>query len=763
MKKIVILIAVLAIAPTLLLTGCTTTPVNAYDEQVLTFSSATKNFNYTGENEDVKTDWTFEAGNGASTSSVFSTSANGLKINTQNAGYAVASQKVYLKRYAYYKVTYVYDMDSVAEFSTEDEYTRWVGMYLGFKEDPSFNTGDKNSEVRHVTSTYKTDTFYFKTDGTKEYNFAIFVGSETEPVSAVVYLKDIQLTRVTEAEVSENAEAYGFYELKSQVYGQATTLNIAYVIIGAIATLILAYVAYAIRSRSLAFEGLEKVNNFFDTLKNSKWLGLVISLAIAAVIRLAIMLTETIIAGSDSISSSFFGYDLEENATIAGWLAKYSAPYLYEYNTTYTTLMPVSLYLSAIAGLISRAFFAMGAEANVVSLTAIAMIKIIGIIADLGAIALIYCIIAKKQGRVGATIMASFYSLIPMVFAMSSAWGSYESVTAFLLVLAVWFLLNKGSYLGMAISYFFACMTSVSAIYVCPAVLLYTGYVIYRAIKDKQYVKLIAPIATIVGSLVVFYLISLPFVFNEVAGGDAFVAFTRYIDTLKGQSVYTANAFNFQGLLGNNFKVVGVQSIFVTILYIAFIVVLLGVAYYRSRNRIDLTLIAATCVIAFWTFANNMSYYSLYVSLPLLFIVSAMIKDARLYVAFVIYAVLAYVNAAYVYLVAGYTTSGVVAVSNEVTAIVYVMGSLSLVAAVYYVVVVYDILINKKAVEQTAISVPYFEYVKYTALKVIAKLKVGVSKTGAFFQATGEAIKEVSAERKLKRAARKEESDEENI
>ena len=425
--------------------------------------------------------------------------------------------------------------------------------------------------------------------------------------------------------------------------------------------------------------------------------------------------------------------------------------------------MPVSLYLSAIAGLISRAFFAMGAEANVVSLTAIAMIKIIGIIADLGAIALIYCIIAKKQGRVGATIMASFYSLIPMVFAMSSAWGSYESVTAFLLVLAVWFLLNKGSYLGMAISYFFACMTSVSAIYVCPAVLLYTGYVIYRAIKDKQYVKLIAPIATIVGSLVVFYLISLPFVFNEVAGGDAFVAFTRYIDTLKGQSVYTANAFNFQGLLGNNFKVVGVQSIFVTILYIAFVVVLLGVAYYRSRNRIDLTLIAATCVIAFWTFANNMSYYSLYVSLPLLFIVSAMIKDARLYVAFVIYAVLAYVNAAYVYLVAGYTTSGVVAVSNEVTAIVYVMGSLSLVAAVYYVVVVYDILINKKAVEQTAISVPYFEYVKYTALKVIAKLKVGVSKTGAFFQATGEAIKEVSAERKLKRAARKEESDEENI
>ena len=761
MKKIIILVAVLAIAATLLLTGCTTTPVSAYDEQILTFTNASGNFNYTGENESLNTDWTFEAGNNASTSSIFSSSANGLKINTQNAGYAVASQKVYLKRYAYYKVTYTYDMDSIAEYSTEDDVNTWVGLYLGFKEDPSFNTGDKNSEVRNVTSTYVTDTFYFKTDGTKEYNFAIFVGSEQEPVSAVVYVKDIQITRVTEATATENAEAYGFYELNSQVYGQATTLNIVYVILGAVATLVLAYVAYAIRSRSIAFDGVESGNKFYNTLKDSKWVGMALTLGIAAIIRLVIMLVETIIAGSDSISSSFFGYDLEANATIGGWLANYSAPHMYEYNSTFTTLMPVSLYLSAFSGLIGRAFYAMGAQAGVVSLSTLAMIKVIGIAADLGAIALIYSIIAKKQGKVGATIMASFYSLVPMVFAMSSAWGSFESVTAFLLVLAVWFLLNKNSYLGMAITYFFACMTTVSAIYVCPAILLYTGYVIFRGIKDKQYKKLIAPIATIVGSLVVFYLISLPFVFNEVAGGDAFAAFTRYIDTLKGQSVYTANAFNFQGLLGNNFKVVGLQSIFVTILYIAFVVVLVAFAYYRSRNRIDLTLVAATCVIAFWTFANNMSYYSLYVALPLLFIVSALIKDTRLFIAFVIYAILAYVNAAYVYLVAGYTVNGVVAVSNDVTVIVYIMGSLSLVAAVYYVVVAYDILINKKAVEQAPISVPYTEYLKYTSLKMVSKLKTGLSKTGAFFQATGEAIKEVSEERKLKRASRKENVDEE--
>ena len=127
MKKIVILMALIAITATLLLTGCTTNAVSAYDEQILSFNNESGNFNYTGEGEDIATDWSFSAGNDSATSSVFSSSANGLKINTQNAGYAIASQKVYLKRYAYYKVTYTYDMDSIAEFSTEDDATSYVG------------------------------------------------------------------------------------------------------------------------------------------------------------------------------------------------------------------------------------------------------------------------------------------------------------------------------------------------------------------------------------------------------------------------------------------------------------------------------------------------------------------------------------------------------------------------------------------------------------------------------------------------------------
>lgn len=756
MKKRLILCVVVLVLASLVLVGCTTTANKNYNEQILKFSSEKSNFEYTGENEDVKTDWTLSAGNDKAVSSVFSTSSNGLKINTQNAGYAVASQKVYLKPDSYYKVTYSYKIDSIGEFSDTDDTSRWVGLYAGFLENSSFNIGDdKKSEIRETTKVYKTETFYFHTDNTKEYNFAFFVGLEDYPASAVVYIQDATLERVTEAEASESGSPYGIYELKSAVYGQPTKLNIVYIVLGGVATLVLAYVFYVLRSRSLAFEGVKTENSFYEKLVSSKWLGLVIVLGVSGLLRVAITLIQTIIAGSKGISSTYFGYELEQNAYMAMFVAKHGTTYLYQYVESFTTLMPLTMYLLSFAGIIGRALEAMGLNASAATLSVVCIIKLINIAADLGTIALIYKLIAKKQGNVSATILAGFYSVIPVAFSLSSAWGSFESVSVFLIVLAFWFLLERKSYLGMAIAYFGACMTTVSAIYVCPAVLMYTAYIIYKAIKDREYKRLIAPACVIVGSVIVFYLISLPFVYNEVAGGDFFACVTRYFETLKHGQVYTANAFNFQAMLGNNFKSITVQSIIVTVIYIAFVVGVLAVAYFRSRNRIDLTLIAVVCVIAFWTFGNNMDHNALYVALPLMFIVATLLKETRLYIAFTAYSALAFVNSAYIYLVAGYTTDGIVAVSNSSTAVMYVFGALALVAVIYFVIVAYDVMINRKAVEHTVINVPYFKYVEITARKIGAKLKVGASKTGAFITATGEAIKEVNEERKLKRAARK--------
>ena len=72
------------------------------------------------------------------------------------------------------------------------------------------------AEARAITPGNVTETFYFKTDGTKEYNFGIYVGREEYPVSAVVYIKNVTVTRVYESVAQDNSAAFGLYELDSK-------------------------------------------------------------------------------------------------------------------------------------------------------------------------------------------------------------------------------------------------------------------------------------------------------------------------------------------------------------------------------------------------------------------------------------------------------------------------------------------------------------------------------------------------------------------
>ncbi len=761
MKKTIVLAVVLLALSALVLTGCTGKVVKDYDTQILTFSTEKGDFYYNDFNA-LTAEWDLTTGNGASASSVFSTSSKGLKINTVNSGYATASQTVYLKPYADYKVEYTYTVDSIADYDTTDDIADYGGLYIGFLENPSFNIGEGDKASVITTARSGSDTFYFHTDGTREFNLAVNVGNEDKPVNAVVYIETVKLTLVNSATLTDEVkDAYGYYALTSAVYGQATATNVVYVILGGVATLVLAYVFYVMRSRTLAFEGIKTENKFYEKIVSSKTAGILLTVGIAALVRLLITLIETAISGSSSIVSNEYGYDLTREAYMGSLSAKIGTIYLYQYYPAYTALMPVTMYLSTLAGFIGRALSAMKMSEAHVELAVVCIIKLFNIAADLGTVALIYKIIEKRHGNAAATVLGSFYALVPLTFSLSAAWGSYESVTAFFVVLAFYFLLNKKSYIGMAVAYFFAAMTSATALYVVPAVLFYTAYVIYKAVKDGEYKRIVAPVCAIVGGFVLFYLISLPFVFNDVAAGDAFAAFDKYIATVKGASVYSANAFNFQGLLGHNFTSVGVQSVVATIIFIVFVVVVLGLAYFRTRNRIDLTLIAASSVLALWTFANNMKPNSIYLALPLMFIAAALLRETRLYIAFALYSAFAFVNNAYVYMVTGYDANGVLAVSYETTAIMYVFGAFSLVLAIYFMVVAFDVLVSKRAVDHVVIPVPYVQYVKYVFSKAAGKMKTGASKVGAFVSATGEAIKEVNAERKLKRAARKSEADSE--
>ena len=119
MKKSIFILAV-ALAIVFILTGCTGRFVNEPGLQILTFSNTTGDFYYAGS-QALQTEWDLAAGNNIGVSSVFSTGSDGLTIDTESAGYASATQAVWLKANSEYKVSYSYDIESVGAFGGDTD------------------------------------------------------------------------------------------------------------------------------------------------------------------------------------------------------------------------------------------------------------------------------------------------------------------------------------------------------------------------------------------------------------------------------------------------------------------------------------------------------------------------------------------------------------------------------------------------------------------------------------------------------------------
>ncbi|HQC54256.1 MAG TPA: hypothetical protein PKX91_00805 [Clostridia bacterium] len=745
-NKIIIFVLVAACIISLLLVGCSTKAESKFNTEILKGAEGNaENFKYTSIDE-LSEVWDMEY----PVSQPFSVSStSGLSIDTSDNGYVSLTKKVFLKPHSYYKVEYDCKITEIGRFNDDTEFIQGHGLYVGFKEDASFNVvGDKTAQ-ESVTCNDKTRVFYFKTSGSSEYNISLNFGSEQFPVKGKGEVSRLSLMRVTKSAATEGAVEAGLdvLQLKATVFGMTKTSNLPYVILGAIATVVLAYFAFIMQSRNMAFADVEKTNNtLYNKIKDSKCLGLIIVLGLGAIVRLAIMLTQTIMAGGEHISKVFFGYNLENLSAQGTWIAKHGTPYFYQFNEK-SMFLPIPLYLSALAGLIGQGLYGIkGVDSNTVALAVVAINKLFAIFADLGAIVIIYKAIEKNQGKTTATIMAGAYSLLPIVFTMSSAWGAVESIASLLIVSTFYCILDK-NYIGMSVSFFLAALTSTLSLLFIPAVLLYTIFLTIDGFKEKKYKQLIVILVTIISSLVLFYLITLPLNFADIQSGKGFIAFDRFITLVADKNVYTQNAFNFQALLKNNYVDITLQSKVVDIIFVVFILLVLSAVYLKSRNRLSLSFIGVGAAILIWTFSVKMKPEALYMVLGIFFMVAVCLKDIRVYIGFILYAVFSYINNSYVYLMVGYTEEGVSAITYENNAILYVFGAISLVLAIYIIVVGYDVLVNKKTVPHKAMTEVYTQYVKRTTKNVLISVSNGFAIVSAWFKEFGRAAKEDIQER----------------
>lgn len=664
-------------------------------------------------------DWTFTTAESSSVSNAFSIVDDALVINTVSAGWAKATQEVNLAPNSYYLIEYTFTSTGFSSYSE----TGYDGLYVTIVEDESFNTGDNAVHHRGIATTKTTGKIYFKTTQAKKTTLAINVGTEKYPVNVTaVTISDIKLVKVPKSQiVSEDASYFTFV---SDTYSEASTKNIPYVVFGALAIALFCYAAYVLFQRNMAIGG-EYKSKFMVKLVESKWLGVITVASVALAIRLFIGIIVTAFANSKL--HYMLGFNVEGYASQALFLGNYGTVFLSESlgkfcaSNSYTYLAPESsplqLYLLAIVGLISRIF---GSHQY---LAATFFVKFFASVADIGTVVLIYSMLKKHVGNVGSTIIALLYALLPVTFAVSSLWGFTESVTVFLMALTFFFIL-KNNYYGVAASYLAAFLFSWTAIIVAPIIIFYT---IQQAINNK---KLLIPIAIVtVASIIIFYLANLPFTINAVKGGAFFACVTNYWNMVFKGAVYTRNAYNFQGLLSNNFAEVSTESLIVTIIFVLFLLGLVAFAYFKFKNRMNLMLLATAFINMFFVFGNNMTQTSIYMSLALMLVYAIINKEKRIFFSFAAFSTLMFVNVAMGELLTSYTinTLGIIP-TNAVT---YVFGALYLVFALYYVYIVYDIVAMKKIRRIQPMTLTYLGWWKNVFLRIkknYYKLRIRVAK-----------------------------------
>lgn len=709
MKK-TILITILLILITTFTLGCT----NASSDLLVG-----GDFEY-DDTAGLSSEWKLASG-GTENSSVFTVSNGALGINTSTAGWGYASQEVNLKSNSYYKVTYTF---SISTFTYYGDRLNFDGLYIGFLEDKSFNIGETQEGVikplvhNSTTNADVTADFYFKTRFITSASLAIFVGTEANPVTANVKIKDIALERVKKSDVTvtndpeTGKDVITAYTLDTSVYGANTEKNIVVIVLGGVFTLLAGYAFYMLFRRNSHLED-EYKNKFLIRLRDSKYLGLGLVIVLALFVRFLISILATALAaGADTF---YLGYNVEAEAAQAQFIGNFGTVFLktklIDYTTKYSFAYsavqptPMHLYLLGIVGLISKLF-----KGGIVLTTFI--IKVFAIAADIGVIVIIYNLLQNRMGRVSSLIMSSLYAILPVVFCISAGWGLSESITVFLVMLTLYFIL-KNNYWGVAISYFIAFCFSLNAIYMLPIVIFYT---INQFITRKN-LRLAIILSTIIG-FGLFYAITVPFNLLDIQGGKAFAAVTDYYNALfVGNSVYTANAFNFQAVLKNNFQTVTTESLFITILFDVFVVALVGAGYFKNKNRMELLLLGSLFVAMLFTFTNKMNPVSMYMALPLMFVYGAMNKEKRVFLVSIAYAALMFVNASYIYMVVGYSARGIEHLGYE-NAMMYVFGVLNILVTCYFIYVVYDIVASRKAVRIKPLEITYMSSVKRTGRKI---------------------------------------------
>ena len=425
----------------------------------------------------------------ASDSDLYEKHGNGYVILTTGGedGWVYLSQGIEVDRKAVYHVSVDVRVTSLSGVSDSDH-----GVYITFLENPDYFFETQGS----ATDGWVTLEFYVRPLNTDYLTLALSVGSEDEPVTGEAYFDNISVMRVDPSAVPEGDTVYDFRMSQIARYNRdlSGTLFVVFLTLATAAIAVCAYVlikkAYAKTDVFVNFDGTS-----FDAPAPSYAAGKGKGKARARAVNGKWWTNCFFIAGMLMLGTflvrlifllSMYGFGGEMNATVelARWLAANGVNSVYANasnfaNIDVSVMAPGTMYILAIMG-------AMGQNLTTDGISV--LIRMVGVLADMALVAMIYFYGRKYAGDKLAVIVAAAYAVLPVALVMSGMSNTFTSLLLALMVAAVLLLVEK-KYIPMYIVMVLATVLDIRALALAPIAVTYLGYMYY---KDADSLALLA-------------------------------------------------------------------------------------------------------------------------------------------------------------------------------------------------------------------------------------------------------------------------------
>ena len=616
------------------------------------------------------------------------------------SGWVYLSQEVAVDRGAVYRVS----VDVRVPSLTGGKDDTFRGVYVTFLENPDYFF----REQKTTTDGWMTLTFYVKPLNTDYLTLALSLGAEDEQCEGRAYFDNVSMMRVDPSAVPEGTTVYDFRMSQIARYNRdlSGTLFVTFLTIFSAAAVVCAYVlikkAYAKTDVFVNFDGTDasapsyaadkgKGKTHAKAVSGKWWTN---CFFVAGMLMLCTFVLRLIFL----LTMYGFGGEMDATVELARWLASHGVGDAYANasnfaNIDVTVMAPGAMYILAIIGAMGQNLTADGVSV---------LIRMVGVLADMAVVAMIYFYGRKYAGDKVSVIAAALYAVLPVALVMSGMSNTFVSLLLALMVAAVLLLVEK-KYLAMYAVMALATVLDIRALALAPIAVTYMGYMYYRDDDSlKKFGKNRAVMVFgLIGAFVAVYLLTLPVAVGHL-GENAFYGMRMIANQMINNQIFVDNAFGFYGMATLNGQGFNNTASILNLVFILVLVVYICSLYFKKRNRHEVLLLASYTLAMVSVFTLKVTYTYLFMTIALGLLYAIISGDKRVFGVMGGYAILSFLCVGLLVKNSGFASivsDGMIVDFERTGADFIVFSVFTVILTLYYSYVVYNITNTGKIVD----------------------------------------------------------------